>query len=78
VRLISATSSEPDNGLGNGDTIGDIQGAQTGTDDREFDVRSERSRTGPGRVYTIVYEARDASGNATVRTATVVVPHSRR
>ncbi len=77
VRLISATSSEPDNGLGDGDTVGDIQGAQTGTDDREFQLRSERSGTGPGRVYTIVYEARDASGNATVRTATVVVPHSR-
>jgi hypothetical protein len=77
VRLISVTSSEPDNGLGDGDTVGDIQGAQTGTDDREFQLRSERSGTGPGRVYTIVYEARDASGNATVRTATVVVPHSR-
>ena len=77
VRLISATSSEPDDGLGDGDTVGDIQGAQTGTDDREFQLRSERSGTGPGRVYTIVYEAHDASGNATVRTATVVVPHDR-
>ena len=76
VRLIAVTSSEPDNGLGDGDTVGDIQGAQAGTDDREFELRSERSGTGPGRVYTIVYEARDASGNTTVRTATVIVPHS--
>ena len=78
VRLISVTSNEPDNGLGDGDTVGDIQGTQVGTDDREFDLRSERSGAGEGRVYTIVYEARDASGNATVRTATVVVPKSMR
>ena len=41
-------------------------------------LRSERSGAGEGHVYTIVYEARDASGNATVRTATVVVPKSMR
>jgi hypothetical protein len=77
VRLLSIVSNEPDNGLGDGDTENDIQGAVLGTDDREFFVRAERSGTGTGRVYMVTYEARDASGNSTVKTATVSVPHSR-
>lgn len=78
VRLLSVVSNEPDNGRGDGNTDNDIQGAQIGTDDREFLLRSERSGNGDGRIYTITYEARDASGNATVRSATVVVPKSMR
>ncbi len=76
VRLVSITSNEPDNGLGDGDTQGDIQGAVFGADDREFYLRSERSGTGAGRVYTVTYEARDASGNTTVRQAVVTVAHN--
>jgi hypothetical protein len=75
VRLVSGTSSEPDNGKGDGNTSGDIVGATIGTDDREFELRAERSGGGVGRVYTVTYEARDASGNTTRRTATVTVPH---
>jgi hypothetical protein len=75
VRLISITSNEPDDGLGDGDTAGDIQGAVFGTDDREFYVRAERGGVGTGRIYTVTYEARDASGNTTVRQATVTVAH---
>jgi endo-1,4-beta-xylanase len=75
VRLVSITSNEPDNGLGDGDQPGDIQGASFGTDDRQFLLRSERSGTGQGRIYTITYLATDASGNTTVRQATVTVPH---
>ena len=78
VRLVSVTSSEPDNGLGDGDTAGDIVGAAVGTDDRSFQVRSERSGPGPGRTYTIVYKATDASGNTAQATATVVVPHDKK
>src|SRR5262245_26688130 len=74
VRLVSITSSEPDNGLGDGDQPQDIQGAAFGTDDRQFLLRSERSGTGPGRIYTITYSATDASGNTTLRQATVTVP----
>jgi hypothetical protein len=77
VRLLSITSSEPDNGLGDGDTENDIQGAAFGTDDREFQLRAERSGKGTGRVYTIVYEAADSSGNRTTRTVLVTVPKSR-
>ena len=75
VRLVSIMSTEADNGLGDGDQPNDIQGASFGTDDRQFLLRNERSGTGSGRVYTITYSATDASGNTTVRQATVTVPH---
>jgi len=78
VRLISITSNEPDNGLGDGDTANDVQGAVPGTDDRQFRLRAERSGAGTGRVYTIVYEAREASGNRTQQQATVRVPQSQK
>jgi hypothetical protein len=78
VTLVSITSSEPDNGLGDGDTLGDIQGAAFGTDDREFLLRAERSGKGDGRVYTVTYQARDAAGNTTTATAQVSVPHDKR
>src|SRR5262249_38845747 len=45
VTLLSVTSSEPDSGLGDGDTANDIQGVSLGTDDRSFQVRRERSGT---------------------------------
>ena len=76
VKVLSVVSNEPDDGLGDGDTAGDIQGVATGTDDREFFVRAERDGAGTGRIYTVTYQARDASGNTTVRTATVTVPQN--
>jgi hypothetical protein len=75
VELVSVTSNEPANGLGDGDTSPDISGASLGTDDRDVKVRAERSGTGSGRVYTFVYRVTDASGNFTDATATVTVPH---
>ena len=75
VELVSVTSNEPENGLGDGDTAPDISGASLGTDDRVVQLRSERSGTGMGRIYTFVYRVTDASGNATEATATVTVPH---
>ncbi len=77
VRLLSITSNESDNGLGDGNTTVDIQGVTIGADDRSFLLRAERSGTGNDRIYTVTYEARDASGNTTVRTATVTVAHNR-
>ena len=73
ITLVSITSNEPDNGTGDGNTVNDIQGADLGTDDREFELRSERSGRGSGRVYTITYEAED-----TTNVVTVTVPHDRR
>jgi hypothetical protein len=74
IRLVSITSNEPDNGLGDGDQPFDIQGAAFGTDDRQFQLRNERSGQGNGRIYTITYSATDASGNATLRQTTAIVP----
>ena len=56
----------------------DIEGAEFGTDDRQFSLRAERSGGEGGRVYTITYRARDAAGNTATATATVTVPHDRR
>lgn len=76
VVLTSITSDQPDNGLGDGDTAGDIQDAAFGTFDRSFLLRAERGENDPrGRTYTITYTAVDASGNSTQRSATVRVPH---
>ena len=72
LKIIGATSNEPDNGLGDGDTAGDIEitGALT------LNLRAERSGTGNGHVYTITVEATDAAGNASTKTVTVSVPKS--
>jgi len=78
ARLISITSNEPDNGTGDGDTTGDIAGADVGTPDRSFALRAERAAGGAGRVYTITYQATDASGNATRASVSVIVPLSQR
>ncbi len=73
--LVSVTSSEPDNGLGDGDTDGDIQGADIGTPDHDLLLRAERSGGGPGRIYTLVYSLTDASGATSEARARVRVPH---
>jgi len=77
VTLVSITSSEPDNGLGDGDTPNDIQQADFGTDDRQFLLRAERSGTGPGRTYTVTYAATDAAGNATQVAVKVMASHDK-
>jgi hypothetical protein len=73
--LVSITSNEPDNGKGDGNTIDDIQGADPGTADVAFQLRSERSGLGDGRIYTIVYEAEDCVGHTAFDTVAVRVPH---
>src|SRR5262249_30991565 len=65
VELVSITANEPVNGKGDGNTVADIDGADFGTDDRQFFLRGERSGTGTDRIYTITYRARDAAGNTT-------------
>jgi hypothetical protein len=72
VTLLSVTSNEPDNGLGDGDTPNDI----VIVDDFTFQLRAERSGTGEGRVYTITYQVSDACGNTTTASAEVIVPKS--
>jgi hypothetical protein len=77
VVLVSVVSSEGTNAKGSGDTAGDIAGADIGTDDRCFELRSERSGGGSGRYYTIVYSATDAASNVAYDTVQVRVPHDR-
>jgi hypothetical protein len=70
VKLVSITCDDAC------DPALDIVGATYGTDDRQFDLRSERKGTSTaGRTYTITYSAEDAGGNKTTATTTVTVPH---
>jgi len=73
VTLVSITSNEEDDAKGDGHTSDDIR-----VDDNGIWLRAERSGTGTSRVYTIIYRAVDDSGNVTVNSTTVTVPHDRR
>jgi hypothetical protein len=73
--LTSAKSSEPDNGLGDGDTAHDIQGWTIGTADTHGSLRAERSGTGTGRTYTLTYTGTDEAGNTDTCAVRVRVPH---
>ena len=72
LSFVSITSNEPDNGVGDGNTVNDI----VIINDFTFNLRAERSGTGCGRTYTIKYQATDASGNTATATVTVEVPHN--
>jgi hypothetical protein len=77
VELVSVTSSEADNGVDDGDTVNDVQGATPGTADFAFSLRAERAGSGVGRVYTATYRARDAANNTATDSGHAVVPHDR-
>jgi hypothetical protein len=70
VVIEKVTSDEIENGNGDGNTINDIV---ISADCKSVQLRSEREGDGNGRVYTITFLVRDASGNTTRATATVVV-----
>jgi hypothetical protein len=76
IRLVRVTSNEGTLADGSGHTSPDVVGAAFGTDDRTFQVRAERRGTGGGRIYTITYQAVDASGNVRTATTTVTVVKS--
>ena len=67
--VVTASSNEPDSGVGGGDVPGDII-ISGGT----VQLRAERSPSGKGRVYTITATALDVVGNTTTATATCSVP----
>ena len=71
VSLVSIIANEGDDTIGDGHTTNDIQINEDGS----IYLRSERSGTSDDRVYTITYQAVDDCGNATVRSATVSIPH---
>ncbi len=72
--LKSVTSSEDDNGKGDGNTTEDI----VIIDDVTLELRAERSGLYDGRFYTITYEATDSCGNTTENSEVVMVPHDMR
>jgi hypothetical protein len=76
ITLTSITSNEPDDGLGDGNTTDDVQGAEFGTADFAFQLRAERAGNGTGRIYTVTYTVTDGSGNTASASATVTIPHS--
>jgi uncharacterized protein len=74
LTLVSVTSNEPDNGVGDGNTVNDT----VIVDDTSFRLRAERSGSGTGRIYTITYEVADACGNTATDSVTVSVPRDQR
>lgn len=76
----SITSNEPQDGLGDGDQAPDwtetIIDQNTGI--ITFQLRSERSGSGDGRIYTIVVTATDDSENSSSANVNILVPHDKR
>lgn len=73
TRILSVTSNELDNGLGDGDTANDI----VITPPMSVNLRAERSGSGNGRIYAITVEAEDAAGNTSTAVVHVTVPKSK-
>ncbi|WP_442497312.1 dockerin type I domain-containing protein [Methylobacter sp. sgz302048] len=71
-KIVSVSSNETVNGLGDGNTDADwkING------NLEMLLRAERSGQGSGRVYTANVQCTDAAGNAATDSVTITVPHS--
>lgn len=71
VVIAQVTSDESENGNGDGNTNNDIVIA---ANCKSVQLRAERQGSGNGRVYKILFRVRDAAGNTTTATGTVVVP----
>ena len=67
--VLSVSSNEPTNGLGDGDTSPDW----SVVDEHNVMLRSERAGGGSGRIYTITIDCTDGSGNHSTKTVTVSV-----
>ncbi len=70
VRLASATSSEPAG-------PGFFQELPAGADGTTVLLRAERSSSGPGRVYTLTWTAKDSAGNEASAVRLVSVPRKK-
>jgi hypothetical protein len=70
---VVGSSSEPENGLGDGATAPDIVIAAG-----RVSLRAERSGKGSGRVYTVTATASDLAGNIATATRTCTVPRDKR
>lgn len=65
-------------GTSEGNAAADIQGFVVGEPDTGGLLRARRSGFGPGREYTLIYEAADELGNTGSCTVVVTVPHDQR
>lgn len=70
-RISSVSSNEPQNGLGDGNTVPDWKV----TGDDTVNLRAERSGKGGGRFYTIAVTCTDACGNSSTGNAVVNIAH---
>ena len=70
VTLVSVSSNEPDDGLGDGDTANDI----VIVDNDTVQLRAERSALGEGRIYTLTYLVTNTCGATTTVTVQVTGP----
>jgi len=69
IKLISITANETL-------TLEDAKGVKPGTDNRQFMLRAKREgKNKAGRIYTVTYSATDGSGNKSIASATITVPH---
>ena len=68
--MITATSNEPENGIGDGDLAPDVV-----ISGGNVQLRAERAGNGKGRVYTIKAQSTDLAGNTTTKVTTCNVPH---
>jgi hypothetical protein len=74
VRIVSVTC------IDNGEVVGPAMASDDWrvTDDMTVELRCERSGRGSGRIYEIAVACTDASGNTSVATVQVTVPHDSR
>jgi hypothetical protein len=79
---LALIESDEDDGIDTFDPAFDVtliegrKGADIQVIDGQIYLRAERAGKSDGRVYTITFEATDASGNTAVAMATVAVPHN--
>lgn len=72
INLVSITCNEPMD-------KDDIKVGKLFTDIRQFQLKADHDgKSHAGRVYTVTYIAIDGSGNQTMASATVTVPHERK
>ena len=72
-RVTSVSSNQPESGRGTGPKVKDWEIV----DDLTVKLRAERSGKEGDRIYTLTIECEDQSGNSSIRTTNVTVPHDR-
>lgn len=72
--ITCVTSDEPENTLGDGNTVDDVQII----DGTTVAVRAERDGRSDGRVYNIHFQVQDGAGNVTTGVCPIGIPHDQR